>query len=182
MENWINLGISIALSIIGAITTSLLTMGKYREKIDRLEKDVEKITTKAEALRSDVDKMTIAVGSLEKNIDKLSGYSQSHSPISLTEKGQKVIDDSGFSQIFENIKEDLLNDLENQNPRSQYDAQEKARMMLGSMTDDKRFRSVEKWAYENGEDFAQILRAGAIPLRDYYFEKHPEIVDPKEQY
>ena len=182
MENWISLGVSVVLSVGGAVAASFLTMGKYKEKVDRLEKDVEKLTAKAETVRSDVDKMITAVGSLEKNIDKLSGFSQSHSPISLTEKGQKVIDDSGFSQIFENVKEDLLKDLEKQNPRSQYDAQEKARMMLGSMTDDKRFRSVEKWAYENGEDFAQILRAGAIPLRDYYFKKHPEIVDPKEQY
>lgn len=182
MENWISLGVSIALSIVSAIAASLLTMGKYREKVDRLEKDVEKVYSKVDTLRSDVDKMTAAVGSLEKSVDKLSGYSQSHSPIRLTDKGQRVIDDSGFSQIFSNIKDDLLKDLEDQAPRSQYDAQEKARMMLSSMTDDKRFRSVEKWAYENGEDFAQILRAGAIPLRDYYFEKHPEIVDPKEQY
>ena len=179
---WISLGVSVALSVTGAIFASLLTMGKYKEKIDRLEKDVEKSSNRLEVLRSDVDKMLAAVSSLEKNVDKLSGYSQSHSPIRLTEKGQKAIDDSGFSQVFDNIKDDLLKSLEKENPRSQYDVQEKARMMLGSMTDDKRFRSVEKWAYDNGEDFAQILRAGAIPLRDYYFKKHPEIVDPKEQY
>lgn len=179
---WLSLVITIVVSILTAIATSFLTLGKYKEKVDRLEKDVDKMAVKVDALRSDTDKSMASIASLEKSIDKLTDVAQSHSPIQLTEKGKRLIRESGFNDIFENTKDELVRDLEKLSPRSQYDVQEKARMMLSSMLDDARFRQVEDWAYRNGEDFAQIMRAGSIKLRDYFFEKHPEIVDPRERY
>ena len=122
------------------------------------------------------------ISNLEKNIDKISGVAQSHSPLALTDKGKRLVKKSGFMDIFEKIKDNLTEDLEKEAPKTQYEVQEKARIVMSRLFDDERFKEVEEWAYENGEDLSQILRAGAIPLRDYYFEKHPEIVNPKEKY
>lgn len=174
--------ITLVLSISASVATSFLTLGKYKEKVDQLEKKHDKISDKVDALRSDTDKMISSVVSLEKSIDKLTDIAQAHSPITLTKKGEKLVEDSGFNKIFEEAKESLVKDLHKMQPHSQYDVQEKARILLRDMTTDKRFAPVETWAYNNGEDFPQILRAGSIKLRDYYFEKHPEIVDPKEVY
>jgi len=37
------------------------------------------------------------------------------------------------------------------------------------------FAPIKSYAFNTGNDFGQILRAGAILLRDYYLDKHPEI-------
>jgi len=39
------------------------------------------------------------------------------------------------------------------------------------------FQPIKKYAFEQGKDFLQILRAGAILLRDFYLKEHPEIKD-----
>lgn len=174
--------ISIVVSVITAIFSAALIFGKYKEKVDQLEKKFDKIENKAEGLRSDVDRMISTINGLQKSIDKITDVAQSHSPISLTEKGEKLVEDSGFNKIFKEYKDDLVKRLHRLKPRSQYDVQEKARMMMSDMIDDERFRSIEGWAYDNGEDFAQIMRAGSIKLRDYYFEKYPDIVNKKEIY
>ena len=84
---------------------------------------------------------------------------------------------------IDKIKDELADKLEDENPSSQYDVQEKARRILSwDMIDDERFEPIKDWAYKNGKDFDQILRLGSIPLRDYYFEKHPEIVNLNEKY
>lgn len=206
MEQWISLIISVGISIGGGIAAAAIFLGSYKEKIKILEsykkrvEDLEttntKLTEKVEQLENREKKMQEKVDQLcsdmavqqsvtagiQRDIDRSTGVAQSHSPLSLTEKGWKLVKDSGALDIYETIKDELIAELELQHPRSQYDVQEKARWMMGQKFDDERFRQVEDWAYKNGEDFSQILRSLGLPLRDYYFENHPEIVNLKEQY
>lgn len=206
MEQWISLGVSVILSVGGAVVATLITLGKYREKVDQLEtyktkvdalktantkltekveqleKREEKATGKLDCVRSDVDKMMSQMGALEKRVDGFTNIAQAHSPLALTDKGWKLVKDSGAMDIYETIKDEFVAELELQEPRSRYDVQEKARWMMGQKFDDERFSQVEEWAYEHGEDFLQIMRSLGLPLRDYYFENHPEIGSPKEVY
>lgn len=180
---WISLAVSVGVSVLAALLTAWAILAKYREKVDQLEKREEKTQDKMDALRSDVDKLLTKVGSIEKDIDSISSLAQAHSPLALTEAGESLVEESGFMAIFNVIKDELVEKLENDKPISQYDVQEKARKLLSwDMIDDDRFSPVSDWAYKNGKDLGQILRLGGIPLRDYYFEKHPEIKDPREQY
>lgn len=179
---WISLGVSVGVSLGGALLVAYGMLSKYREKVDQLEKKVEKLEDKVNDTHSKVATQEALLSVATKNIDKLSGNADSHSPLALTEKGQKLVKNSGFAKVYDTIKDDLLRELEAEEPRSQYDVQEKARTMMSLKTDDPRFKEVEDWAFKNGEDLAQILRLGGLKLRDYYFEKHPEIVNPKEQY
>ena len=103
---------------------------------------------------------------------------QKNSLLSLTEMGQKLIKDSGFEDIFNTIKDDLTQEFfTEQNPKTKYDVQEKARGFMDdySRKEFSHFLPIKTYAYEKGEDYTQILRAGSILLRDYYLEKHPEI-------
>lgn len=157
-------------------------LGKYKEKVDQLEKREEKLSDKMDGAKEDIVKLTTQIAAIEKKIDSLTGIAKSNSPIKLTEKGEKLISDSGARAIYDTIKDELVDELETYSPHSQYDVQEKARWMMGQKLDDERFQDIEDWAYQHGEDFGQILRSLGLPLRDYYFEKHPEIINPKEQY
>lgn len=175
----INIGVSLAIAALSVYGM----LSKYREKVDQLEKREEKTQGKMDALRSDVDRLLTKVGSLEKSIDSMNRLAQSHSPLALTTGGKKLVEDSGFMILFDKIKDELADKLEDEGPSSQYDVQEKARRILSwDMIDDERFEPIKDWAYKNGKDFDQILRLGSIPLRDYYFDKHPEIVNLNEKY
>lgn len=175
----ISAGVSLVIAVLGVYGM----LSKYREKVDQLEKREEKTQGKIAALRSDVDRLLTKVGSLEKSIDSMNRLAQSHSPLALTTGGKKLVEDSGFMILFDKIKDELADKLEDEGPSSQYDVQEKARRILSwDMIDDERFEPIKDWAYKNGKDFDQILRLGSIPLRDYYFEKHPEIVNLNEKY
>lgn len=175
----ISAGVSLVIAVLGVYGM----LSKYREKVDQLEKREEKTQGKIDALRSDVDRLLTKVGSLEKSIDSMNRLAQSHSPLALTTGGKKLVEDSGFMILFDKIKDELADKLEDEGPSSQYDVQEKARRILSwDMIDDERFEPIKDWAYKNGKDFDQILRLGSIPLRDYYFEKHPEIVNMNEKY
>lgn len=202
----IGLVVSIILSALGGVAAAALFVGSYKEKIknlesykkkvdalestntrltekvEQLEKREEKSQTKLDQLCSDMAVQQSVTANLQRSVDKDSGVAQAHSPLALTDKGWKLVRDSGAYVIYDAIKDELVDELELQNPRSRYDVQEKARWMMGQKFEDERFSQVEDWAYEHGEDFLQILRSLGLPLRDYYFEKHPEVGSPKENY
>jgi hypothetical protein len=100
---------------------------------------------------------------------------KSKSPLALTELGIKLIKESGFETIFEAEKDNLCEKLSNIHPQTRYDVQEKARALMDELTQYPPFQTIKSYAFDCGQDFAQILRAGSILLRDYYLSKHPEI-------
>jgi len=165
--------IGIVVSILSAIITVCLMSGRYQEKVDSLKETAKEQNTKLENLRTDVDKLQEFKLSTQKYID--SKIYTSNSPLSLTEYGHKIINESGFNTIFATTKDDLVKKLEIKAPHTKYDVQEKARELMSELIDYPPFKSIKTLAFEKGFDYEQILRAGAILLRDYYFEKHPEI-------
>ena len=96
----------------------------------------------------------------------------------LTDYGEKLLKDSSFMEIFGSIKNDLVHELEQKNPKNKYQVQEFARDMMDTLTKDPRFESLQKYVYNNPDtDIGLILRIGGIPLRDHYLEKHSETED-----
>lgn len=166
--------LSLVASAIVGFFAAYFKIGKYQEKVDNLNIEKEKSQKKIDGLRSDVDKLLEFKSNTQKYVD--SKIYKSGSPLELTDIGKRLVRESGFIAIFEEQKDDLVILLEEKyNPRTQYDVQEKSRELMENLRDHAPFQSIKKYAFDNGKDFAQILRAGAIPLRDYYFEKHPEI-------
>ena len=162
----------IAAGIIGSLS-AVFTIGQYKNKVDTLKEEKDKARDKIDALRSDVDKLTEFKANAQKFIDDK--IYQKGSPLNLTEFGIKLLKDSGFDGIFKIEKDNLAKKLEQYNPITKYDVQERARELMDGLVDYAPFSSIKIYAFSNGIDFSQILRAGAIPLRDYYFEKHLEI-------
>ena len=178
-----NYGVLIVNLIVSALVgagSALFVIGQYKNKIDRLEKDLEKMAERKETLRTDVDKLLEFKTQAQKFIDR--SIYKDQSPLSLTDFGEELVNESGLKSVFDDVKDDLAGMLEDMEPTSQYDTQEKARALMDSLAGYEPFKRVEKYAFDHGKDLNQILRAGAILLRDYYFEKHPEIIDTKEDW
>lgn len=171
---------SIISGLISSVTTILLLLlgylvffGRKFEKIDKLEKEQEKQDKKIDEFSTDIATLKEFKANTEKIIDK--EIYKTKSPLDLTDFGKKLLADSGFNTIFEQEKDNLVTMLEKKDPKTQYDVQEMARLLMSGFIDYAPFTPLKTYAFTNGKDFAQILRAGAIPLRDYYLEKHPEI-------
>jgi hypothetical protein len=161
--------VTAAVSIIGG----LIYLGKRFEKIDSLEKVQGKYEGKIDAFATDIATLKESKANIEKIIDK--EIYKAKSPLALTDFGEQLIRESGFSEIFEKEKDTLIGMLEKRDPKTQYDVQETARVLMNELTDYGPFQSIKKYAFDTGKDYGQILRAGAIPLRDSYLEKHREI-------
>lgn len=100
---------------------------------------------------------------------------ETSSPLGLTEFGKNLLKESGFNDIFAKEQDNLVVKLSEYPNKTKYDIQENARNLMDSLVDYDPFAPIKTYAFSHGIDFGQILRAGAIPLRDYYLGRHPEI-------
>lgn len=179
LEFWL-MDNSIISALIGAGSTFfvlllgyLVFFGKKFEKIDKLEKEQEKQDKKIDEFITDIATLKEFKSNTEKRLDN--EIYKAKSPLSLTDFGKKLIEDSGFNTIFEQEKDNLVAMLEKKDPKTQYDVQEMARLLMSELTEHAPFAPIKTYAFINGKDYGQILRAGAIPLRDYYLQRHSEI-------
>lgn len=172
--------INIVISSLVAAGTALFTIGQYKARVDRLMSDQKDCDTKRTDMKTELDKLLEFKTQAQKFID--AQIYNKKSPLTLTDLGKKLVTESGLDGIFETVKDDLAQQLEAFGPTTQYDVQEDARALMDSLTDYAPFQSIKQYAFENGQDLGQILRAGAIMLRDYYFEQHPEVVNPAEKW
>lgn len=165
----------ILISGLIAFIVSSMKIGEYKNKVDTLTTTVggdehcglRKTLTDT---KTEVDKLLEFKTNAQKFIDK--NLYKDQSPLSLTEFGESLVTESGFLGIFPSVRDDLVRMLELENPTTQYDVQEMARGLMDNLTDYAAFQSLKSYAFEHGKDYQQILRAGAILLRDYYLEKH----------
>ena len=165
--------LSVILSVITTAVSIFIILGKRLQQIQDLIVDRDGMKKELK----DIDKKIAAFEEFKTNTQKFidSKIYQANSPLSLTEFGRKLIKESGFEEIFDREKDKLVEKLELKTPTTKYDAQEKAREVMNDLTECPEFQPLKEYAFKTGSDYAQILRAGAIPLRDYYLEKHPEI-------
>ena len=176
----VTLLVNIAVSTLVGAGAALFVIGQYKAKVDRVIEDQKECDKKRTEMKTELDKLLEFKVSTQKFID--SKLYTAQSPLGLSDFGKKLTDESGLTDIFKDVRDDLVVKLNALGPTTQYDVQEKARALLDDLTDYAPFKPVAKYAFDHGIDLSQILRAGAILLRDYYFEKHPEVIDPKEQW
>jgi hypothetical protein len=167
--------VSLITGALGGFFTAWIKIDRCSQSIIALKEEKEKTIVKLDALRTDVDTLKEFKVSAQKFIDKQ--LYKEGSPLELTDLGKELVRESGFVSIFEQVKTDLVSRLLAKNPRTQYDVQEMARELMDSLTDYAAFAPIKTYAFSNGKDLSQILRAGAIMLRDYYLSLHPEIKD-----
>lgn len=162
-------------SIIVTLLTLVFSCGKYKQKVDSLETEKDKIQVSLVTFHTDITTLKEFRIQAQKFID--SKIYKASSALSLTDFGKELVTKSGFSSIFEIEKDNLKLLLERKAPVTKYDVQEFARELMDNLKDYPAFYPIKTYAYTTGSDFGQILRAGSILLRDYYLSRHPEIIN-----
>lgn len=141
--------LNIILSGIVASLTMTFRIGQYKEKVDQLEKcDFQRRLSTLEGQYS--------VGNI----------TQRNSPISLNERGTKILTESGADQFVKNNLNELVEKIKLLGSSTAYDIQENSKIVIESYKDDVRFVPLKKFAFDQGIDLVIIQTAAAINLRD----------------
>lgn len=144
------------------------TLSKYKEKVDSLEKRVE---SSEERLRTTEQKVTACETRLEER-EPIKKYISRKSPLTLTEAGRQLLEESGGKQIIDANQDELLKNIQSREPKSPYDIQESAKQILESLKDDSRLIEVKDFAFKKGLELDVPLSVMAIYLRDIALPKY----------
>jgi len=153
--------------------------GSIKEKL----KSVDKVDWNLNSITKNISKMEWILDLIQKRIDKIDWLTQSNSPISLTEKWEKIAKESNVEQFIANkwsqTKNSIQNECKNKNP---YDIQEFLFDFIRSNLEEIVGKSwVEKLkliAYNEWVDIYSISRVIAVIIRDKYFQE--KNIDTKE--
>lgn len=162
-------------NMIVSLISLIFTAGMFFDRVRYISKELS-----SKASKDVVDNLQTTFNNFQNslNLANLNNMTRPGSPLCLTEYAQKVLLDIEFDKnIFPKIKDDLLGYLEKFELRTPYDVQEKAQLVVRERRDDAIYDEMKKAIYKTGNKLDEVLAAIWIPLRDYYFEKHPEIME-----
>jgi len=150
-----NVIIPLAVSLITGIATFFV----YREKVNHLEKEVEKLRTEMKEIR---DKAIACETSLKER----EPLTKRKSPVVLTDRGNKVLTDSKGNEFIDTNYTELKKAVEATNPQNSYDIQEASRKVVEGLKDDQRINQVKEYLFKEGMEFNEIVEVLGIYLRD----------------
>lgn len=165
MNEYLTIGIEIIVAIGSGIGGALLFLGKYREKIDHLEKN--DVTNCAE-IKTLTHRITVLETKLEERVAAapFKGLARSKSPLALTTLGQTLLSASGADKFVLNNKDEFVNIIREKDPQTAYDVQVYARQVVESLQNDTRFNSFKDFVYKTGDDLESIFIVMSLYLRD----------------
>ena len=169
-----------------------LPCNENREKID-LHSERHNETSQAIArIEATLGFMQKSIDSLAKSIQKenkliIDPYTKSHSPLSITEAGRKMMDRLGIDDMFEKnwprIEAFIEDKLEYKNP---YDIQEF--LIQQAVVYPEKFLQIDEIdkikldAYNSGVDIVPYMKVIAILARDRYFSEHNILVEDVDKH
>ena len=110
-------------------------------------------------------------------------FTESLSPVKLTDTGKNLLDESGAKNVIDNNFEKLEKKIDEQNLKSAYDIQVYIQRLVFQMASKDVMLPVKNFVYKNPKykntelELTDIQRTMVIYLRDEYFKKHPEILN-----
>jgi len=157
--------IIISSGIVSAIVTiliMLLSVGKYKEKVDRLCYDNDKVGDKLTQIS---EKLSNIEGGLERD-RATNEYIKSKSPLSLTDKGKALLIDSTGKDYIDLKHAKFLKEIKSKNPKTPYDVQELSKDIISARTSLDEFNDIKDFAFSKGISINVILEVLGIYLRD----------------
>lgn len=147
---------------IGNILSTLL-LGETKERIVRMEKDLEYV-------RRDLDRdVKPVLNNVSERVTILweGRVSTRHSPLALNERGRSILTYSGVKEILAAKRKALEGEIRERDPRNPYRLQEDVKSVVFALKDDPDILAqLEEGAYNVGEDVDTVLFVGALALRD----------------
>jgi len=156
------------------IQVSHQTIEKENEKTcDKVEKHAEKMDSHMDEIRKDISYLKAMVDVYK--IASNDALAQSHSPVSLTDKGNEVAAKIRADEMIANNWEKIFATLEaNINGKNAYDIQEycleTATIELNKFLDAQSIEILKRIAYNDGHPLAYYAPVFGIKIRDKYLK------------
>jgi len=145
----------------------LLYVGKYREKVDRHDKDNERLNQQILDISKNLSKLE---GLIENNKNS-NIYIARKSPLNLTDKGKALlIDSSGKDYIDLRINE-FLKEIKKKSPKTAYDVQELSIQLVEKRTKSDEFNNIKEFSFRQGLSLDTLTQVLGIYLRDILLKK-----------
>ena len=165
MENnaWVqyaNVFIPLGVSVIAAIGTFLV----YKSKVDRVEKDLKEVEIEIKGIR---DKVVACETSLKER----EPLTRKKSPVTLTDRGNKILAESGGKKFVDDNYAELKKNVEDINPQTSYDIQEISHTIIERLKDDARINGIKDYLFKEGMQLSEIVDVLGIYLRDKILEE-----------
>lgn len=151
-----------ALGIMG----SLLAIAWYASgRFSKIETSLEGVKERVKDMKENV---SLRIEELKTDVNniRLNAFS-SNSPISLTEKGWEILNESGLKEYIDTKKDTLLTACSPKKETNPYEVQEHVFTMFSEYTfEEEIYDTLQIYAFEKGIPMDIIRRVGAIYFRD----------------
>lgn len=161
-----NLIISLAGIVISglvAFVVSSFRIGVYKNKVDTAKDDIKELKTDAKEVR---DKVVACETAIFKE-----PLLRKKSPVDLTEKGDKVLAESGGKKFIDDNYPELKKKVEDKNPKTYYDFQEYSKSIINEMRSDERLNDVKQYLFKEGMELGNFVEVLGIYLRNLIFKE-----------
>lgn len=170
--------VPIVISIAGVVVSALVSfiiasvkIGEYKNKVDTACENISDIKKENRETR---DKVIACETSLKEREPLM----KRKSPVSLTDRGNIVLNESGGKSFIDSIYEELKKQVEDKNPKTSYDIQEYSKEVVDGLKGDIRINNIKEYLFKEGMELEEIISVLGIYLRDLILkEKHIEVSD-----
>jgi uncharacterized protein (UPF0335 family) len=153
------------------------TLKEHGEDITVLKTDVSMLKTDVYVLKTDMSAMKMDVATLKMDMSALKtyvGYNIRHSPNVPSEKGKKLLEESGFNELYPRLRQKVFLFIEKKNPQTLYDYEKEAENALRSLIDDPLIYRLKDYVIEHEDQpLVLIFEIASWIVRDDYLKEHP---------
>jgi len=168
----VNIVIAVAVSFI----TTSLKIGEYKNKVDNLETTVGK--DEHGGLRKTVGEINNKVISCETTLREREPLTKRKSPVSLTDRGEHFLNDSGGKKFIDDNFTELLTKINETDAKTAYDIQEASKEVLEPLREDTRLVPLKEYLFKDGSSLDDIFTVMSVYLRDKVLkEKQMDVKD-----
>lgn len=139
-------------------------IGEYKNRVDNLETTMGK--DEHGGLRRTVGELSAKVIACETRLEERGPLTKRKSPISLTDRGEALLNNSGGNKFIDDNFDELLKSVEGLSPKTAYDVQEDAKVVIDSLKDDDRLNPVKDFLFKDGSTLEEVFTVMSIYLRD----------------
>jgi hypothetical protein len=172
-----------------------LLLGNTRELIIRIDERLSgfivemtefKVETKAElkeigsVLKGQGERLAVHTTMLSSHTEAIVGiktntmYQVRNSPTAPSEKGKKLLKDSGFDEVYPIIRQKIFKRMESNRLRTLYDYEKEAEFAIGSFRNDPIMDRVKDYVVNHeDEPLTLIFQIASWIVRDDYLKEHP---------
>jgi hypothetical protein len=172
-----------------------LLLGNTRELIIRIDERLSgfivemtefKVETKAElkeigsVLKGQGERLAVHTTMLSSRTEAIVGiktntmYQVRNSPTAPSEKGKKLLKDSGFDEVYPIIRQKIFKRMESNRLRTLYDYEKEAEFAIGSFRNDPIMDRVKDYVVNHeDEPLTLIFQIASWIVRDDYLKEHP---------